>query len=153
MGMIRYRRQGGFTLLELVVVITILLVLMGAAVPVVHLSARRAKESELRHDLWEMRSAIDRYKAAAEQHAFQIKLGTDGYPPDMDTLVTGVDVQGKKLRFLRRIPTDPMTGKAEWGMRSSQDDPTSTSWGGQNIFDVYSQAQGKGLNGTDYKDW
>ncbi|MBZ5525316.1 MAG: type II secretion system GspH family protein [Acidobacteriia bacterium] len=149
----RRRRQRGFTLLELVVVITILLVLMGAAVPVVHLSARRAKEAELRHDLWEMRSAIDRYKAAAEQHAFQIKLGTDGYPPDMDTLVTGVDVQGKKLRFLRRIPTDPMTGKAEWGMRSSQDDPTSTSWGGQNIFDVYSQAQGKGLNGTDYKDW
>lgn len=149
----RYRGQSGVTLLELIIVITILTVLMGAAVPVVRLSVKRQKETTLRRELWEMRAAIDRYKDTADRGAFQIKVGTEGYPPDMETLVTGVDVQGKKLRFLRRIPVDPMTGKAEWGMRSMQDDPTSDSWGGQNVFDVYSKAQGKGLDGTDYKDW
>src|SRR5215467_4222691 len=111
-------KQRGVTLLELVVAITILLVLMGAAVPVVRFTVKRQKETELRRDLWEMRAAIDRYKDAADRNAFQIKVGTDGYPPDLDTLVKGVDVQGKKLRFLRRIPIDPMTGKDEWGMRS-----------------------------------
>lgn len=147
------RRQGGVTLLELIIVITILLILMGAALPVVRLSAKRQKETELRRDLWEMRAAIDRYKDAADRGAFQIKVGTEGYPPDMETLVKGIDVQGKKLRFLRRVPIDPMTGKDDWGLRSMQDDPTSESWGGQNIFDVYSKATGKGLDGTNYKDW
>lgn len=141
------------TLLELIIVITILMILMGAALPVVRLSVKRQKETELRRDLWEMRAAIDRYKDAADRGSFQIKVGTEGYPPDMETLVNGVDVQGKKLRFLRRIPVDPMTGKAEWGMRSMQDDPTSDSWGGQNVFDVFSKSPGKGLDGTNYKDW
>src|SRR5437764_11370754 len=123
----KYRAQRGVTILELIIAITILLVLMGAAVPVARLSIKRQKETELRRDLWEMRSAIDRYKDAADRNAFQIKVGTEGYPPDLDTLVKGVDVQGKKLRFLRRIPIDPMTGKNEWGMRSTQEDPTSDS--------------------------
>lgn len=150
----RYLRQRGVTLLELIVVITILLILMGAAVPVARLSVRRARETELRRDLWEMRTAIDRYKDAADKNAFQIKLGTEGYPPDLDTLVNGVDAQGgKKLRFLRRIPVDPMTGNKDWSLRSMQDEPTSDSWGGQNVFDVRSKSDGTGLDGTKYKDW
>src|SRR5579871_3076448 len=147
-------RQTGVTLLEMIVVITILLILMGAAVPVVKVSVRRQREVELRRDLWEMRSAIDRYKDAADKNAFQQKLGSEGYPPDMDTLVNGVEIAGgKKLRFLRRIPVDPMTGNTDWGLRSMQDDPQSDSWGGQNVFDVYTKSNGVGLNGTKYKDW
>ena len=148
-----FRIQRGVTILELIVAITILLILMGAAVPVARLSVKRQKETELRRDLWEMRAAIDRYKDAADMNKFQIKVGTEGYPPDMDTLVKGVDVQGKKLRFLRRVPVDPMTGNSEWGLRSMQDDPTSESWGGQNVFDVYSKSSGTALDGTKYKDW
>ena len=146
--------QRGVTLLEMIVVVTILLILMGAAVPVVKVSVRRQREVELRRDLWEMRSAIDRYKDAADKNAFQIKLGSEGYPPDMDTLVNGVEIAGgKKLRFLRRIPVDPMTGTTDWGLRSMQDEPQSDSWGGQNVFDVYTKSTGVGLDGTKYKDW
>jgi general secretion pathway protein G len=148
------RRQSGVTLLEMIVVITILLIMMGAAVPVLKVSVRRQREVELRRDLWEMRAAIDRYKDAADKNAFQIKLGSEGYPPDMDTLVNGVEIAGgKKLRFLRRIPVDPMTGNTDWGLRSMQDDPQSDSWGGQNVFDVYTKSTGVGLDGTKYKDW
>ena len=148
------RRQSGVTLLEMIVVITILLIMMGAAVPVLKVSVRRQREVELRRDLWEMRAAIDRYKDAADKNAFQQKLGSEGYPPDMDTLVNGVEVAGgKKLRFLRRIPIDPMTGNTDWGLRSMQDDPQSDSWGGQNVFDVYTKSTGVGLDGTKYKDW
>jgi general secretion pathway protein G len=148
------RRQSGVTLLEMIVVITILLIMMGAAVPVLKVSVRRQREVELRRDLWEMRAAIDRYKDAADKNAFQQKLGSEGYPPDMDTLVNGVEVAGgKKLRFLRRIPVDPMTGNTDWGLRSMQDDPQSDSWGGQNVFDVYTKSTGVGLDGTKYKDW
>src|ERR1043166_4224141 len=143
-------RQRGVTLIEMIAVITILLILMGAAMPVMKVSIRRQREVELRRDLWEMRAAIDRYKDAADRNAFQIKVGTEGYPPDLDTLVKGVDVQGKKLRFLRRVPVDPMTGNTDWGLRSMQDDPTSESWGGQNVFDVYSKSNGTGLDGTKY---
>jgi general secretion pathway protein G len=100
-----------------------------------------------------MRDAIDRYKDAADRQAFQIKVGTEGYPPDLDTLVKGVDANGKKIRFLRKIPVDPMTGKAEWGQRSVQDDPDSDSWGGQNVFDVYSQSLGTAMDGSKYKEW
>lgn len=100
-----------------------------------------------------MRDAIDRYKDAADRGGFQTKVDTLNYPPDLDTLVKGVDVQGKKLRFLRRIPVDPMTGNTEWGLRSIQDDPDSDSWGGQNVFDVYTKSNGEGLDGTKYKDW
>jgi general secretion pathway protein G len=150
----KHQRQRGVTLLELIIVISILLVLMGAAVPVMRVSVRRAREVELRRDLWEMRTAIDRYKEAADRNMFQIKLGTEGYPPDLDTLVNGVEIQGgKKLRFLRRVPVDPTTGNKDWGLRSMQDDPTSESWGGQNVFDVYSKSNGIGLDGTKYKDW
>jgi len=141
-------------LLEMIIVITILMVLMGAAVPVVKITVKRTKETELRRDLWEIRTAIDRYKDAADKNAFQTKLGTEGYPPDLDTLVNGVDVAGgKKVRFLRRIPVDPMTGNKDWGLRAMKDDPQSDSWGGENIFDVYSKSTGTGLNGTPYKDW
>jgi general secretion pathway protein G len=147
-------RLSGVTLLEMIVVVTILLIMMGAAMPVLKVSVRRQREVELRRDLWEMRAAIDRYKDAADKNAFQQKLGSEGYPPDMDTLVNGVEIAGgKKLRFLRRIPVDPMTGNTDWGLRSMQDDPQSDSWGGQNVFDVYTKSTGIGLNGTKYKDW
>jgi len=124
-----------------------------AAVPIVRVRIKREKEIELRRDLWEMRDAIDRYKDAADRNAFQTKLDSLGYPPDMQTLVDGVDVQGKKLRFLRRIPVDPMTGDSDWGLRSNQDDPDSTSWGGQNVFDVYTKSEGTALDGTKYNTW
>ncbi|HET9364875.1 MAG TPA: type II secretion system protein [Candidatus Angelobacter sp.] len=150
----RIAGQRGVTLLEMIVVITILLILMGAAVPVMKVTVRRQREVDLRRALWEMRTAIDRYKDAADRNAFQVKLGTEGYPPDLDTLVNGVEIAGgKKLRFLRHIPIDPMTGNKDWGMRSMQDDPDSDSWGGQNVFDVYSKSSGTGLDGTKYKDW
>jgi general secretion pathway protein G len=147
------RRERGFTLIEMVVAITILLVLVGLAVPTAKVAWKRQQEHELRYDLWMMRDAIDRYKDAADRGSFQIKVGSEGYPPDMDRLVEGEDVQGKRLKFLRKIPIDPMTGKAEWGMRSMQDDATSDSWGGQNVFDVYSKSEGQALDGTKYKDW
>ena len=107
----------------------------------------------LRYDLWQMRDAIDKYKDAADKGAFQTKVDSQNYPPDLETLVNGVDVQGKKLKFLRRIPVDPMTGKAEWGLRSMQDDPDSNSYGGQSVFDVYSKSQGTALDGTKYSTW
>ena len=106
-----------------------------------------------RAERWEPGVAMDRSDVAADRQAFQIKVGTEGYPPDLDTLVKGVDVGGKKVRFLRRIPIDPMTNSAEWGMRSMQDDPDSDSWGGQNVFDVFTKAQGTGLDGTEYRTW
>ena len=114
-------RQGGFTLIELIVATAILVILTGLAVPLVRVTVQREREHELRYDLWMMRDAIDRYKETAERGGFQTKVGSEQYPPDLDTLVTGVDVNGKKLKFLRKIPVDPMTGKTEWGMRSMQD--------------------------------
>ena len=150
----RIAGQRGVTLMEMIIVISIMLILMGAAVPIMKVSIKRQRETDLRRALWEMRGAIDRYKDAADKNAFQVKLGTEGYPPDLDTLVNGVEVAGgKKLRFLRHIPVDPMTGTKDWGLRSMQDDPQSDSWGGQNVFDVYSKATGTGLDGTKYKDW
>jgi general secretion pathway protein G len=146
-------RQRGFTLIELVVATAILVILSAMAVPLFRISVQRERERELRYDLWMLRDAVDRYKDAADRGAFQIKVGSEGYPPDLDTLVTGVDVGGKKLRFLRKIPMDPMTGKNEWGMRSMQDDPTSDSWGGQNVFDVYTKSDGTALDDSKYKDW
>jgi general secretion pathway protein G len=145
--------QHGFTLVELIVATTILMLLTTLAIPLARVTIKREKERDLRRDLWEMRDAIDRYKDAADRGAFQTKVGSEGYPPDLDTLVKGVDVQGKKLKFLRRVPVDPMTGTAEWGMRSMQDDPTSDSWGGQDVFDVFTKSQGTALDGTEYKDW
>jgi len=143
----------GFTLLELIIATTILVILSTMAVPLARLTIKREKERRLRADLWEMRDAIDRYKSDADRGAFQIKVDSQGYPPDLETLVKGVDVQGKKVRYLRRIPTDPMSGTTEWGMRSMQDDADSDSWGGQSVFDVYTKSQDTGLDGTKYKDW
>ncbi len=150
----RYRNnKRGITLIELIVAIAIMAILTGAAVPVARIAIKREKEKRLRAALWEMRDAIDRYKDAADRGAFQVKIGSEGYPPDLDTLVNGVDVGGKKLKFLRRIPVDPMTGSTDWGLRSMQDDPNSTSWGGQNVFDVFTKSQDTALDGTKYQDW
>ena len=147
------KKAAGFTLVELIVATAILVILTSMVIPLARLNIKRDKERELRYDLWMMRDAIDRYKDAADRGAFQTKVGTEGYPPDLETLVKGVDVGGKKVRFLRKIPVDPMTGKDEWGMRSMQDDPTSDSWGGQNVFDVFTKSEGTGLDGTKYKEW
>lgn len=146
-------RARGFTLIELIVATTILLILTGMAVPALKFAYKREQERQLREALWTIRDAIDRYKDAADRNAFKTKLGSNNYPPDLDTLVKGEDVNGKKLRFLRKIPIDPMTGKAEWGMRSDQDDPDSDSWGEQDVFDVYTKSQDTALDGTKYKDW
>lgn len=143
----------GFTLIELIVATSILLILTGMAIPLARVTIKREKERELHHALWEMRDGIDRYKDAADRGAFQIKVGSEGYPPDLQTLVDGVDVGGKKLKFLRRIPIDPMTGGTDWGLRAMQDDPDSDSWNGENVFDVYTKSQGTALDGTKYKDW
>lgn len=147
-------RKRGFTLIELIVATTILMILTTLAIPLARVTIKREKEHELRHDLWEMRDAIDRYKDAADRGAFQAKLDSQGYPPTLDELVKGVEIQGgKKVRFLRSIPEDPMTNSKEWGMRSMQDDPDSDSWGGQSVFDVYTKSEGTALDGTKYKDW
>jgi general secretion pathway protein G len=149
----RISKQRGMTLIELMVAVGIVAILMAAAVPIMRVQVKREKERELRHALWEMRDAIDRYKDAADRGAFQTKVGSEGYPPDLETLVEGVDVQGKKVRFLRRIPEDPMTNSTEWNLRSMQDEPTSTSWGGQNVFDVSTKSEGTALDGTKYNEW
>ena len=145
--------ERGLTLVELIVTVAILAVLASAAVPIARFQVKRQKERELHYDLWMMRDAIDKYKDAADRGAFQTKVDSQNYPPDLQTLVDGVDIQGKKVRFLRHIPVDPMTGTNEWGLRSMQDDPTSDSFGGQSVFDVYSKSVGTGLDGTKYKDW
>jgi general secretion pathway protein G len=150
---VKQKRQSGMTLVELIVAIAIMSILATGVLPITRTVVKREREKELRAALWQMRDAIDRYKDTADRGAFQVKLGSEGYPPDLDTLVKGVDVGDKKVRFLRRIPKDPMTRGTEWGMRSMQDDPTSDSWGGQSVFDVYTKSQGTGLDGTKYADW
>ena len=144
----------GFTLLELIVATTILSILTLTALPLARVTVQRQKEKELRRALWEMRDAIDLYKDQADRGAFQIKVDSFGYPPALETLYKGVEAQGgKKIRFLRSIPLDPMTKSKEWGLRSMQDDPDSDSWGGQNVFDIYTKSEGTGVDGTKYKDW
>jgi general secretion pathway protein G len=145
--------QAGLTLVELIVTVAILAIIATAAVPLASFRAQRERERELHYDLWQMRDAIDKYKDAADRHAFISKFDSQGYPPNLETLVKGVDAQGKKLKFLRRIPVDPMTGKDEWTLRSMQDEPNSDSWGGQNVFDVASKSKRVGLDGTKYSDW
>jgi general secretion pathway protein G len=149
----RLHREAGLTLVELIIVIAIISILACAALPLAKFQVKRTRERELRRDLWEMRDAIDRYKEAADRGAIQIKADSLGYPPDLQTLVDGVNVQDKKVRFLRTIPKDPMTKSTDWGMRSNQDDADSDSWGGQNVFDVYSKSDGTALDGTKYKTW
>jgi general secretion pathway protein G len=154
----RLTAQTGMTLLELIIACTILLILASAALPVARYSIVRQREAELHRDLREMRNAIDRYKDLADRNLIRVEVGSEGYPPDLETLVKGVALggagaTGKNMRFLRRVPVDPMTGQADWGMRSVQDDPDSQSWGGKNIFDVYSKSTGTALDGTKYTDW
>ncbi len=178
------------TLIELILACAILLVLSSAALPVARMTVQRQKESELRRDLREMRNAIDRYKDDADKNLIRTEVSSQGYPPDLQTLVDGVTVSANgagaggisasalatasgtaqfgsagtakagsaanlptKVRYLRKIPVDPMTGKAEWGLRAIQDDPDSRSWGGHNVFDIYSLSPGKAIDGTNYGDW
>jgi general secretion pathway protein G len=143
----------GVTLVELIIVVTILSLLATAAIPAVRFTVKREKERELRADLWEMRRAIDMYKDVADLGGIQTKADSNNYPPDLQTLVDGVEVKDKRMRFLRAIPVDPMTGNTDWGLRSNQDDPTSDSFGGQNVFDVYSKSDGTALDGTKYNTW
>ena len=140
--------------MELIVAAAIMSILTMMALPLARITIQREKEKELRRALWDMRDAIDRYKDAADRNMFQTKLDSQGYPPDLDELVKGVEAQGgKKIRFLRSIPVDPMTKSKEWGLRSMQDDPDSDSWGGQSVFVVYTKSTGTALDGTKYKDW
>lgn len=149
-------RSRGFTLLEMLVTATVLVILASAVVPMARNGIRRQRELELRRDLREMRQAIDAYKAAADGNKIKSPPPeNNGYPESLESLVEGVPVAGKdaKIRFLRRIPVDPFTGKPEWGMRSVSDDATSSSWGGGSVYDVYSLANGKGSNGLEYRQW
>jgi general secretion pathway protein G len=144
------------TLLELIIACSILMILASAALPLARVTLKRQREAELHRALREMKTAIDRYKDAADKNQIQVQVGTEGYPPDLKTLVDGVQLAGapdRHVRFLRRIPLDPMTGNTEWGMRSVQDDTDATSWGGQDVFDVYSKSTGTALDGTRYSDW
>lgn len=147
------RGQQGLTLVELIVTIAILAILASVAYPIARFQIQRQKEHVLREDLWDMRHAIDKYKDASDRKAFVTSIDSFGYPPDMDTLVNGVDVQGHTVKFLRSIPVDPMTGKTDWVFRSMQDEPDSDSWGGQNVFDVHSNSQGTAMDGTKYNTW
>jgi general secretion pathway protein G len=152
----RVDSQSGFTLLELILTCAILLILSSAALPIAKYAVLREKEGELRHNLLEIRDAIDRYKDAADHNQIKVEIGGEGYPPDLETLVNGVRLGNsgdKKIRFLRKIPVDPMTGLAEWGLRAVQDDPDSLQWGGKNVFDVYSKSTGTAMDGTRYSDW
>lgn len=159
-GIGHLRSARGYSFVELLVVAAILIIMASAVMPLARVSVQRYKEAELRRVLREMRTAIDKYKEAADAGvigAFDIKAGSEGYPATLDVLVEGVskvnDQSGSKLKFLRRIPIDPMTHSADWGMRSYQDRPDATSWGGQNVFDVYTKSAGTALDGTKYRDW
>jgi general secretion pathway protein G len=148
--------EHGLSLLELIVASAILILLATMALPLAQVKIKRDKERELRRALREMRTAIDRYKDASDRGLIQVKINTEGYPEDLETLVDGVELTGapdRRVRFLRKIPRDPMTDSIYWGMRSVQDDPDSLSWGSENVFDVYSKSQGTALDGSRYQDW
>jgi general secretion pathway protein G len=156
----RIASEKGFTFIELLVVCAILLILASAVMPLAKVTIQRQREAELRRDLRDMRTAIDRFKDAADAGAispFDIKAGSENYPASLELLVDGVgkanDATGVKLKFLRRIPIDPMTHSTDWGMRAYSDRPDSTSWGGSSVYDVYTKSEGKALDGTKYKDW
>jgi general secretion pathway protein G len=155
----RRARERGVTYLELVATCAILVILASAILPMGRVAHRRTKEIELRRELRQLREAIDRYKQAVDQGQIggtDVKLGSEGYPPDLDTLVKGVNRVGaveRKLKFLRRIPQDPMSATPEWGLRCYQDEPDSKSWCGENVWDVYSKSTAKGLDGTPYNTW
>ena len=141
------------TLVELIIAVTIISILAAAVIPISRTVVKREREKELRAALAEIRDAIDRYKNCADLGMFRLKMDSQGYPPDLDELVKGVDVQGKKIKFLHRIPKDPMTNSTDWGLRSMQDDPEATTWGGQNVFNVYTKSNGVALDGTKYSEW
>jgi general secretion pathway protein G len=152
--------QRGYTFIELLVVSAIVMLLASAVMPLARVTATRQREAELRRALREVRTAIDRYKDAADTQqiaSLEIKVGSEGYPADLQVLVDGVSVQndatGRKLKFLRRVPVDPMTRSTDWGKRSYQDQPDATRWGGQNVFDIYTKFEGTALDGTKYRDW
>ena len=154
------RAGSGFTFIELLVVTTIILILASAIMPLSRVTVQRQREMELHRYLREMRGAIDKYKDAVDNGligSIDVKAGSEGYPPDLETLVDGVgvanDASGRKLKFLRKVPIDPMTHSTEWGLRSYQDKPDATSWGGQNVYDVYTKSTGTALDGTKYRDW
>ena len=148
--------QQGMSLLELIIACTILMILSSGALPIARYTIVHKKEELLHYNLRQMRDAIDRYKDLADSNKIRVEVGTEGYPPDLETLVKGVKVgagDDKKIRFLRRIPVDPMTGQADWGLRAISDDPDSRSWAGKNVFDVYSKSQATASDGTRYADW
>ena len=152
--------DGGYTFVELIVVTAILMILASAVMPLAQVTSQRQREAELRRSLREMRTAIDRFKDAVDTGLIattELEPGNEGYPPELETLVDGIgvanDASGRKLKFLRRIPVDPMTATAEWGRRAYQDAPDATSWGGKNVFDVYTTNPGTALDGTRYRDW
>lgn len=151
------KAERGLTLVELIVAFTIMAMLTAMAVPLARYKVRRDQERELTYALREVRKAIDDYKDAALAGKIEVKLGTDGYPESLDQLVEGVkllqNAEGKKIKFLRRIPLDPMTKTRDWGMRSEQDDPSSQSWGRQNVFDVYTKSMDRARDGTPYAEW
>lgn len=134
-------------------VCSIIAILSVMIIPVGKLSIQRHKELELKYYLRQMRTAIDNYKKLYEQFKFQVEIGSEGYPAELEDLVEGVEINEQTFKFLRKVPTDPMTGEAEWGLRSLQDDPDSDSWGGENVFDVYSLSDAKALDGSYYHDW
>jgi general secretion pathway protein G len=149
-------RKRGFTLIELMITVLVISVLVGLAVPLARNTIKREKEIELHTALREVRTAIDKYKDASDKGLIMVKVDTEGYPENLQVLVDGVQLVGqvdKKLKLLRRIPKDPMTNSTEWGQRSYQDDPTSSSWGGQNVFDIHTKSEGTALDGSKYKDW
>jgi general secretion pathway protein G len=153
----RGKRERGLTLIELIVAFTILSMLTSMAVPLARYRVRRDKERELRYCLREIRKAVDDYKDASLTGKIETKIGTEGYPESIEQLVEGVKLlqsaEGKKVKFLRRIPKDPMTGTFDWGKRSMQDDPKSQSWGGQNVFDVFTKSMERARDGTPYNEW
>ena len=160
MGRMLRPAQDGYSFVELLIVIGILFVLASAAMPLAQVASQRQRETELRRSLREMRTAIDKFKDAVDIGQIpttELTPTSEGYPPDLETLVDGVtpanDASGRKLKFLRRVPIDPLTNSMEWGLRSYQDKPDATSWGGQNVFDVYTTSRGTALDGTKYRDW
>lgn len=154
------RASSGYTFVELLIVVTLLMILASAVLPLAQVTSQRQREAELRRNLREIRTAIDKFKDSVDTGLIpttELRPDNEGYPPDLDKLVDGVaianDATGRKLKFLRRIPMDPMTNDTEWGLRSYQDKPDSTTWGGQNVFDVYSKSGATALDGTKYRDW
>jgi general secretion pathway protein G len=154
------RREAGYSFIELIIVTAVVIILASAVLPLAKVTSQRQREAELRRTLRELRIAIDRFKDSVDQGLIpttELEPGSEGYPPDLETLVEGIsvagDASGRKLRFLRRIPIDPMTNSTEWGMRSYQDKPDATSWGGKNVYDVFTTSDGIALDGTKYRDW